>query len=360
MPTLVFVHIGTMYPKYLINNIERTRRLYPEKKIVLIGDFPPNRNWLESTNVKFFIDRKNEAFEKVFSFGNYEAHFRDGYWRHTLERLLALEAYHEENSNESLLHIESDVIIFPDFPFETFAQVQKVSWMNHSPAADIASLVFLPNLESTKSFSNHLVRVFGDKGGSDMDVLYEMRKEPHEYGLLPTINTKLISYNNSKHPTESLIQLENDIIGDFTGVFDALGLGMWIAGIDPRNKYGFTRIHARNYIDTGVIAVDPSNIELEVTDEGKLLIRDGDELVPVYNLHIHSKDKKLLSVHWIKRLKSLIYDYNYEARTIDFSATILFHLVVQNIKNRTLIQFVSQMPGIRKIKESFSTIRAHR
>lgn len=348
MTTLLFVHIGTDYPKYLIKNIERTRDLFQNRKIVLVGDISPNYNWLKKNDIYFKKHEVNYSFDEKFSFSEFEENFRSGYWRHTLERLLSLENYHRDFPEEKLIHIESDVIIFPNFPFEMIRSLTKVTWINHSSSADIAALVYSPNWQASNKFSNQLIEEYSEGGGSDMDVLLRLRQKNPDFAILPTLNAKTQNFVNSSN--KNIIDLGLFELKNCPGIFDALGIGMWISGVDPRNKFGFTVIHSRELIDSGTIFLDPSKMQFTLSEEGNLLVISNGTKVPIYNLHIHSKDKDLLSINWRKRLSHLILQGNSKTKTVGFSALILTRLTITNLRQKSFINFILQVPIIRKIR----------
>lgn len=351
MTTLLFVHIGSNYPEYLLKNIERTRGLFKNNKIALVGDKSPNRNWLQENDIYFKKHEVNALFEKEFSFAEFEEQFRSGYWRFTLERLLSIEEYHQDFPDEELIHLESDVIIFPNFPFEIINSMYKVAWMSHSVAADIATMVFSPNWQASKVFSQHLIQEYSSNGGSDMDVLLRLRKKYREYAIFPTMNKKTLDLINSLN--NNSFKPENSELQQLPGIFDAAGIGMWVAGFDPRNKFGFTIIHTRELIDGGILFVDPSRMNFHLSHQGNLFVNVNGGNIPIYNLHIHSKDKDLLSIKWEGRLNYLIAQNNSKPKIIRFSPSVLFRLLISNVKNKSFINFVLQVPLIRKTKSRF-------
>jgi hypothetical protein len=352
MSTLLFVHIGTPYPRYLLKNIERTRRIFENHKIALIGDESPDGNWLEKHRVHFKMHEINAVFDANFSFGEFERNFRSGYWRYTLERLLSLEAYHCDFPDEKLVHLESDVILFPNFPFEEIDGLSKVTWMDHSSSGDIASIVFSPSWFSSKEFARQLIEEHSYGGGSDMDVLLRLRKKSSKFAILPTLNEATRVYSNTKF--ENSTHFASSETHQFPGIFDAAGIGMWISGIDPRNNFGFTVIHARELIDSGVILIDPSKMNFYFSEEGNLFVRTNETDVPIYNLHIHSKDKDLLSPEWKERIGNLLTRSKCKRIVIRFSPSIFCNLVKLNIVNRSFKSFLLQVPLVSRAKSRYS------
>ena len=230
-----------------------------------------------------------------------------------------------------------------------------MAWLNFSEVADIASLVYSPTYAASKKFSEQIIQDFSSFGGSDMDLLHRIRKKDNGYILLPTLNKNLIEYANSRADKKYILEICGNSNQTEQGIYDALGIGMWLSGIDPRNKFGVTKVHSREFIDSGIVAVDPSRMNFEFTSEGILFVISGSGPIPIYNLHIHSKDKRLLSVNWKTRMAYLVNKRKPRPKVIGFNPKIFVSLVVTNIKNGTLIPFISHFPGIRNLKAKFST-----
>jgi len=229
----------------------------------------------------------------------------------------------------------------------------EMAWLNFSEEADVAALVYSPGYEVTKRFSQDIIQDFSKYGGSDMDVLYRVRKINRGYISWPTLNQELKEYANFRANEKYILDICSNSNKIVPGIFDAAGLGMWICGIDPRNKFGVTKIHSRDFIDSGIVALDPGKMRFELSDQGNLFVKSGQNLIPIYNLHIHSKDKRLLSLKWQSRLTHLVNNRETKPKVVGFSLGIFLSLVITNIKNRTLIPFILHFPGIRNLKRRF-------
>jgi hypothetical protein len=79
---------------------------------------------------------------------------------------------------------------------------------------------------------------------------------------------------------------ENSV--SFPFIFDAAAIGQYLGGVDPRNAPGDTRGFIN---ETCVIKYNNYNIWFEdVNGIKKPFIQIGDKKVPIFNLHIHSKN----------------------------------------------------------------------
>jgi hypothetical protein len=350
--TFLFIHLGSKYPKYLLSNISRTRKLFPLVKIVLYGEIDPSDSWMKSNKIIFVKHSPDLKFYSAFSFGNFEKTFRNGYWKTTLERLICINAYHKNYPNEKVLHVESDVILFPNFPLLELSSLKKLAWPNFSESADIGSLIYSPSGIQSKKLSELIISEIKKSSCSDMDILFKIRKRlAKDFQILPTLHSKLPELmNRNAHINNE--NLENKIHGKvvFEGIFDGLAFGSWIGGFDPRNRFGFTKIHTRDLIDSGISLVDPSHTFFELTPDSTLSICNSEVRIPIYNLHIHSKNVKLLSIYWELELIRLLKIENNSQRIISFKPQILLRLIASNLKNRTIKDFLLHIPIIKRFR----------
>jgi len=352
--TLLFVHLGTKPPEYLLGNILRTRELFPEKKVVLVTDRNELNEWANENEVEIAHYVQNQSFNQLFTFGNFDEKFRGGYWRLTLERIIAINSYHENFPASKLLHIESDVIILPNFPFETISHLTKVHWLKYGPRADIAALMYFPSGTATKKFNYHLLEQFQKFPGSDMQILFGLRESlPEFYLTLPIVKRELALTLNREIPDLSIEKIKT-LDSDLGGVFDAFGIGVWLFGFDPRNRYGFTKVHTREVIDSGDIYIDASKLDFIFNEDGELYANTSEnELIPIYNLHVHSKNMRLLSPSWIPEMTKFIELNNTESKIVSFQPKVLLQIIWQTIRSRNLLNLLLQLPTIKRVRKSF-------
>lgn len=271
MKDIVFVHLGSAKVRHLWVNIKRIRKLHPDKTIsVIYSDSSHKKKIIQSGAVPFFY-KVSDQDEDLLSKISQNRLFREGFWRFSLERLLALEAWHSSSrTNSPMLHLESDILIFSNFPFEELANSEKLSWIQVTETHDVSAILFSPNSEQTKWLAS-LIRqeLMSNSSLTDMTVLNLIRrKNPSLVCLLPTLN----------RPARE----------KFQGIFDGASLGMWLTGRDPRNNLGIIRRHLK-FED----AIDQAGDADYAFNKGELLIKISSEKYPIYNLHVHSKRMNL-------------------------------------------------------------------
>ena len=288
-PQVVFIHLGSSVPKYLEMNLARTRHLFPNLPIIVAGQ----SSLLEGISQKF----EAMYFSVSHAFGSPElsppglaregldSKFWDGYWQKTFDRLLVLADVHETFSDGALVHIESDVIVTKDFPFEDLAESSELMWGAYDDDADIASIVFSPSKEESRWLASALLELAKlDNTATDMTALASLRKQhPDKILLLPATPELGVSSHLSGT------------------VFDGLHLGEWIFGWDPNAHWGFKRRRLKINPHSEVVA-DGS---LTLRGESLYLTYNGHEAV-VSNLHVHSKELRFFEADNTDSLSALI------------------------------------------------------
>jgi hypothetical protein len=96
-------------------NLRRTRRLFPARKIILIS----NQKQLLPKGVSIFLYNPGATWNQIEVSLAHPKDYRNNFWMTSMARFLALVEYQEVVGKE-MIHIESDVILSRDFPFEKF------------------------------------------------------------------------------------------------------------------------------------------------------------------------------------------------------------------------------------------------
>lgn len=321
----LFCHIGTPLPKYLVQNLKSTANRFPNQHFLLLTD--------QDTGVLANI-YKNLTFSQVKSlpFKNEsflgkgtDLRFRDGFWRYTLERLIVILDFHATMPNTKLLHIESDVLLMPNFPFEFFKETRQAHWPKHGNNHDAASILFSPNAKISREIKAILLTLFHNiDHPTDMKLLKMIASQLGDsFTYLPTIPQDVLPIGTSAN-----------------GVFDALGWGMFLTGIDPRNNFGITKIRDLQTYQVGESNINGNLYSYYFTNNTLFATSERTSSFPIYNLHIHTKNLKLLGFHWEEELKSILRKHNVQRRFIYFSPGLLFSLLKQNFQQKTLLPYL--------------------
>lgn len=342
---LLFVHLGNEKALHLASNIKLIKTLLPLTNINCVLSENSQLSRKLPSGVNIFTYKPNEKINALFESKILDKKFRNGFWRYSLERLLAINMVHNLRPNTSQIHIESDVLLLPGFPISHFSKIEKVSWLESSPNSDIASIVFFPNQNLTEKFTEHMLNFIHDNSSpTDMQALHYLRKRyPTNYGLLPS--------SNDNFP--KLAMLKSDLTSQevpLDGVFDAASIGMWLTGIDPRNGYGFTKYFSTEKLVDSKFFINPNSYPLSFVRGQGLYFMDGTKKLQIYNLHIHSKSKKIFSRSSYKEIEKLVkFSRKNKVRT-RFKPQVFVELIVNNFLNRTLLEFIYNSPLFSPIK----------
>ena len=288
-PRAVFIHLGSSVPKYLEKNIFRTRHLFPNLEILVAGQTKLLEVIAQRVDAKYLSVSNTFGSSELAPSGlardGLDMKFWSGYWQKTFDRLLVIAEVHEETDDGALVHIESDVIITKDFPFEDLARNSKLMWGAFDDAADIASIVFSPSKKESQWLATALRDLAEmDNTATDMTALATIRKQhPDKILLLPATPELAISTNQPGV------------------VFDGLHIGEWIFGWDPKAHWGFKRRRIRINPHSEAVA----NGNLEVRGQSLFFTSNGHEAL-VSNIHVHSKELRFFDADITENLAALI------------------------------------------------------
>jgi hypothetical protein len=328
---VTFVHIGAALPKYLLLNLRSTAERFPNISIVLITDSKPNLSDFPQ-NIEIVNYVRTPQTADLASNLMHDKTFRNNFWFHSFERLIAVLQLQIERPQKKVLHIESDVLLFPTFPFDSFENETLARWPKQGVDLDTASIFFVPSKE--------IARLILDK-------IYDILKKDTlatDMKCLPIIAKSLGSlfeYLPTKPPVGHEGSSSN------AGLFDALGWGMYFAGIDPRNNYGLTVISDLGTFQVGECELYPPNYSFVATDDGFKVSYEGKDY-DLHNLHIHSKNLRLLAGNWKLEIDSILEAHKRKRRYYEFDFSLLIHLVIDNFRRRTLLSYLRKSYRVLK------------
>jgi hypothetical protein len=356
----VFVQLGSFTPNYLDGNLKRLSIIFPKNEIYLITN---NQELLKlaikNLNiVKYTTSSKHELLlDKL----NSKIDFREGFWRLSLERLLALTKFQIQNRMEHLLHLESDVLVFPNLPLDSIQQQNKLLWCQYNSKLDVASLLYSPNFQSAsylqQKIEDHLEL---NNSHTDMTLLSSIRQTSGKmislFPSLPSAESHLIN-PKSQITFDSRIYLSSQF-KIFGGIFDPAAIGVWLLGKNLENTKAMSILHDRWIIESGDSYVDPSRVNFVFKPEGSLVFTENGEQIPIFNLHVHSKDFKLLNIDWEREIDKFIKLSKNNAPIKKFKIKIFVKLIILNFKRKNLVEFIATLPWIysirMKIRKTFS------
>lgn len=339
LPIAVFVHLGPNLPKHLKLNLNRHLRLFPAQELVLITSH--DQTFQISDSIQQFKVNCDELQFDLFNEmkSQLDFNFRQGFWKYTLQRFFAIGEFHQSNPNRGITHIESDVLLMPNFPWQEFSKLRKLAWLKVNSEIDVAAIVHFPNLEYTVKLLNEIetcARV--NSGTNDMIVLHDSAsrlRSFHHY--LPSLTSQ------NAHKTEMFGDAELKSLEMFGGIFDPLNLGLWYFGQDPKNSFGLRT----RYLGDNSHNLNPNKTRLKFADG---ILNDGSGTM-VFSLHIHSKFLPLFGKNWEVALKEGLEQASIGAKKYSFHPHSLL-LAFQGNRARTSIwQLLSLLPFLNRLRK---------
>jgi len=288
MVTIVFVHLNSSPPLYLRLNIRSVQRNFPDRKVVLIHN-QPNQNWnLKGVTTHFYSGSKETI--QIDQSLEHPKHFRKNFWFTSIARFDAIKDF-LENSSEPIIHIESDVILSKDFPFEKFENLDaSIAYPIVAQDRGVASTLYINNLVAAELLINSCLEcVEANPSTSDMEILSyhdaKYREKVFQLAFAPAIN-ELFQIAN---PHPDLRKLEESV-KHFNGIFDGNDIGVYLYGTDPRNERGYSKI--RSEIPNNYAALNKWNIIFDRERQfPSLKLESG--ILPIYSIHATCKQPLL-------------------------------------------------------------------
>lgn len=327
---IVFAHFKTKLPKHLLLNIQRTIALFPDHQIFLISDRKVTK--LNISGLATFHFTESPEWLEIENTLDHPKDFRGNFWFTSLSRFIAIS--HFANMHDGpLLHIESDVIISPNFPFEALSRLKSsfaYPIVSHNQA--IASCLFILNKDAAAELAKiTLETVRLNPSTTDMYVLHELfTRYPEKVQILPTSPAQ---ENAFLGVSQDFLNQTLESVGYFKGIFDGFDIGRYLFGDDPRNDRGFSVLRMkdpRTYLDA-------SKLDFLFIRDGELpFVRDeaDQSILPIYALHIHSKNLKLFKMRKARKiLRKSVSDSQKKSQRI-FSIIIFLKCTVTAIRRR--------------------------
>lgn len=322
---LVFVHLGSSNPEHLWANIRYCLKTFPTARITLVLDHQGHHKHIQDFGISVHFYKPTSIEESVMSDLSHDFGYRMGFWRYSIERLFALSNWHSLHKNESFIHLESDVLLLNNFPWPQFGKYNKLAWLRHSFSLDCAAILFSPSFVETSWLSDELVTLLkGDSGLTDMTALNQISEmHPDKVALLPTIeNSWIKALGKQSQETARLLSKEFEF---FNGVFDPAAIGVWLTGNDPRNRLGWITRYSSHFDPL----VDPNTLQYSGKLGRGVSVSLDSTSVPLYNLHIHSKQ-----ISYFRRFGALrIYLDVLTSRKRRFKNRIVFVQTFRVVKN---------------------------
>jgi hypothetical protein len=323
---LAIVYLGEKLPEYVSDNLKYIKSQFVSQSLVFIGDSEIVVSQVSKIGVDtFLVPESMNSWPAVFELMGHPRDFRDGFWFRTLARFMALAQYMESHGAEGLLQIEADVFLCENFPFEYFGSAahSDIAFPLESVNTGAASVLWLANSTAAKELvRNSEILISENHSMTDMTILGEIAKRDlMNFEILPTIpNQEMIYKSRGLSSTEPR----------FPGIFDALTIGLYLFGEDPKNNRGFRKLYQSPISHL----CKPKNLGLFLDTEGQLFSQIGSAEIPIYCLHVHSKDRRLFKSKSRKRLMKKRINLQFDGVEKEFVPRIFLIQAAKSAKRR--------------------------
>lgn len=349
-PDIVFVYLGNPVPEYVLENFFKTAESFANQTHLFVDKESSKGVVLKGIETGNIHEIAKPQFEKKFKL-NHDPEFRQNFWSLTLERILVLNQIHEKLGKKApILHLEGDMLLLPSFPFSRVCK-SKLKWFKHGLNEDVGSILYSPNLLETEWLCEAILReIQNDSSLTDMSVLNRIRLQ--NINRIDTFPTIFEMNKNEKNQD----------------LFDGSFLGQWIFGMDPRNTYGMEILRENSNFkfadESNTLGNLMKTVEIRLDSECGLHGEANGSTFRLHSLHIHSKNPDIFSREFLGRYFSYQEIDNRQSPVIvGFNLKVLFQLILQNFKNRSMLSYLRHLLGFlfkRYPSDSYSRINSLR
>lgn len=318
---IVLIYLNNRITKYIQQNLKLLSKTFPNRRIVLLSNNENNRRRVPKySNISFYLlTNFEQQYSELTDQSNLPRNFRNGFWISTIARFKALEIFMLQEGEKSVFHIEADVLLLPNFPFDCKVfEEPKLAFPYVSQDVAAASVFYVGEVSVLTDFNNFIRKSIADEPGiTDMKILgnYGSIKQDQVVRLYSGFGEIVNTCGNH--------------------IFDAATFGMYLTGQDPRNSKGFVR----TYFDVDDHAVKPSKIIFNYNEKKEAVVRLGDKNYTLANLHVHSKQSKYFSKNRSEKLIRMAIVDEYKHQKMTFSFEIWSGMVINYLARRIRKKF---------------------
>jgi hypothetical protein len=248
--------------------------------------------------VLFFLYNPDTFWNQIEASLAHPKNYRNNFWMTSMARFLVLANYQKLVEKE-LIHIESDVILAPDFPFEKFQSMsESISFPIISNERGVASVLYLKDFKASEKLLETVIRELQrDCFTTDMLILGKHFLAEESRCPLP-IGPE--GSRNYREFTPQIIQSKWDRLRwEFGGVFDGADVGIYFFGTDPKNARGRSFLQRKIPTEYG----DAKQWNLEYSEPRNFIdFVFGELKTPLYCLHVTSKQLSMFKIKPPQRL----------------------------------------------------------
>ena len=303
---IVLVQYGVKADALLYKNLRYLQEKFPSIPRVVLTDECRHINPKKLHGAEQFV-KNNLNLTLLRDKVSHPLQFREGFWFNTIARFWLISSYHDRFPNQPILHIETDVLLMPTFPFELLNSSNfDCIFTDVSDHASSAAVLYTRNALTSKKLTEHFRSgILNNSASTDMSLLAQYREVARH---------RLGKFRNGS----GLSPVNGETFREFPNV-DPATWGMFYSGRDPKNHRGLRIL----YEAVPDHQIRPENLNLLI-EEGRVHIENQGELV---SFHIHSKDKRYFSAKGLGLLQSRIINYGGRPK-IEIDLSVLIKLIL--------------------------------
>lgn len=288
-PTIIFVHLNSQVPKYLRLNIKSTIQKLPGTRIVLIHN--SKKDLQIDPALELFYYRDNQDSITIMDSLSHPREFRHNFWYSAILRFDAIRQYLAIHSGP-ILHLESDIIISPDFPITKFDSGDiEIAYPVVATDRGVASSLYIRDLKVSERLVKLSIELCEKNPTStDMEILAKYYDLFSEQTLLLAFGP----HDASAFDDSFQIQRRWSSFERFRGVFDGNDIGVFLFGTDPRNSKGVS--YLKMAIPGNYAKVKKWEFKYDNKRHFVNLHYNG-QVIPVYSLHATCKQPLLFNAY---------------------------------------------------------------
>jgi 6-pyruvoyl-tetrahydropterin synthase len=296
---IVYAFVGKL-PPYCIDTVYQTRLFYKGPIYFIINDLESQHipklkeynviivdyNSVVHNEFNKLVERKYNKFEIVEKLVG-----REKLFIHAFERFYLLHNLMIQQGLKDVFFMELDNLIYddPTLWLESFSK-KEMAFMIDNVMSCSSGIAYIKNTNILQSFMylcNEYIEYSNDFQSEMKTLFLFWNNNKESVQLLPT------HWEDSKYPGE--VYKNFPLYKD--SIFDALSIGIYIAGIDPHHSNGVLTKGLKS--QWGLIDYTVYSYKWELDDKGRNIpyVYNGAKWIRINNLHVHSKDlKPVLSV----------------------------------------------------------------
>ena len=272
MLTIVLVSVG-IFQTYIVDNIAQLLQLgfksihiITEKKYFTKIPKHDAIRLIDAAKIDINYFDANSKLNKTF---------RNGFWNNTSKRFFLIYEYMKNNNIKNVLHLENDVLLYNNMKkiaATAFVRDDEIYITMDSNYRCIPGIIYIPKYD----LLTNLIKNYDFTENDMVNLAKFYHKEKHIVKTFPIIDNSIRKcvYNENYYK--------------FNSIFDGAAIGQYLGGVDPRNKSGDTT----GFINT-TCEIKYNKYDFKWIRKGNNVyphIKINNMLIPINNLHIHSKN----------------------------------------------------------------------